>query len=76
MAAERLGRAPGTIVAVEDSSTGIRSAKAAGLHAVFLRTDDNVGQAQLEGSVPDVTIDNLFLVRQLFGTKGVLCPQA
>jgi beta-phosphoglucomutase-like phosphatase (HAD superfamily) len=76
MAAERLGLAPGTIVAVEDSSTGIRSAKAAGLHAVFLCTEDNSGQARHEGSLPDITIDDLSLLRPLFETRGVLCPQA
>ncbi|MDM9622886.1 HAD family hydrolase [Rhizobium sp. AC44/96] len=76
MAAQRLGRAPAQIIAVEDSSTGICSAKAAGLHAVFLRTGDNGGQAQQEASLPDVTIDNLLLVRGLFETKGALCPQA
>ncbi|OLP54716.1 HAD family hydrolase [Rhizobium rhizosphaerae] len=42
-AAERLGLAPETVVAVEDSATGIRSARAAGLHALFLRTSDNGG---------------------------------
>lgn len=76
MAAERLALAPGTIVAVEDSSTGIRSAKAAGLHAVFLRTDDNSGQARHEGRLPDITIDDLSLLRPLFEASGALCPQA
>lgn len=76
MAAERLGHPPGMIVAVEDSNTGIRSAKAAGLHAVFLHTDGNADQAQQEGCLPDATIGNLFLVKQFFETKDTLCPQA
>lgn len=39
MAAEGLGLPPGVIVAVEDSQTGLISARAAGLHAVFFADD-------------------------------------
>lgn len=69
LAAERLGLTPETVVAVEDSSTGIRSAKAAGLHAVFLRTQDNTGQTANETSVPDRIIEDLLLLKPLFERK-------
>ncbi|WP_337270929.1 HAD family hydrolase [Oryzifoliimicrobium ureilyticus] len=73
-AANRLGLKPHTIVAVEDSSTGLRSAKAAGLRTVFLRTDDKTGQTHQHDSLPDVTIDDLFFVCRFFDAEGALCP--
>jgi HAD superfamily hydrolase (TIGR01509 family) len=75
MAAERLNLVPETVVAVEDSSTGVRSAHAAGLYAVFLRTGENAGHAENAYPLAHV-IDNLFLLRELFGTEHGLSPQA
>lgn len=76
MAAERLGLAPGSVVAVEDSSTGVRSANAAGLYAVFLSTDQNADQAAEGGRLSACIIDNLFLVRQLLSRMAEHSPQA
>jgi HAD superfamily hydrolase (TIGR01509 family) len=76
MAVERLGLAPETVVAVEDSNTGVRSAQAAGLYAVFLRTEENAGHAEDDEYRPARIIDNLFSLRALFAPEHVPCPQA
>ncbi|OLP61626.1 HAD family hydrolase [Xaviernesmea oryzae] len=74
MAATRLGLVPSSIVAVEDSATGIRSAKAAGLHAVFLRTAENDGQ--LRDIDPDRSVDRLADILPLVGAVAAQVTQA
>lgn len=76
MAVERLDLAPDAVVAVEDSGTGIRSAQAAGLYAVFLSTGENADQAENDGYPSALVIDNLFRLRELFGTEHALSSQA
>lgn len=76
MAVERLDLAPETVIAVEDSNTGIRSAHGAGLYAVFLRTAENTGHPINDQYRPARIIDNLHLLRELFVPEHVLCPQA
>lgn len=76
MAVERLNLAPETVVAVEDSNTGVRSAQKAGLYAVFLRTAENAGYVENDEYLPACIIDNLSLVRELFVPQHVLSPQA
>ncbi|WP_137128923.1 HAD family phosphatase [Rhizobium sp. FY34] len=76
MAVERLNLAPETVVAVEDSNTGVRSAHTAGLFTLFLKTAENTGHAEIDEYVPARIIDNLSLLREFFVTEHVLSPQA
>lgn len=62
--ASRLGVAPGTAAAVEDSSNGLRSAAAAGLHVIavprpeYPPAADALGQAQaVLGGLDELTVD-------------------
>lgn len=64
MAAERLGLPTGSIVAIEDSFTGLASARAAGLYAVFY-----AAEAEGAGVTPDMTVTALSDVVSLFSTK-------
>lgn len=70
-AAARLGLAPETVVAVEDSATGIRSARAAGLHTLFLRTSDNRGHWAGEPQ-PDGMLDTLTDLLAFFPVQGAM----
>ncbi|TCP88247.1 HAD superfamily hydrolase (TIGR01509 family) [Rhizobium sp. PP-CC-2G-626] len=63
IAVERLGMAPETVVAVEDSSTGIRSAQAAGLYAMLHITGEDAGDYPLDRVH---VIDDFRLLRDLF----------
>ncbi|HEY0120809.1 MAG TPA: HAD family phosphatase [Rhizobium sp.] len=65
-AAERLGLAPNAVVAVEDSGTGIQSAKTAGLYTVFLQTADNCLPGGPTQSLADCIVDDLALLLPLF----------
>ncbi len=76
MAVERLDLAPEAVVAVEDSSTGVRSAQAAGLYAVLLVTDENADQTESDRYSLAPIIDNLFRLKELFGTEHAFSFQA
>jgi HAD superfamily hydrolase (TIGR01509 family) len=76
MAVERLNLAPETVVAIEDSNTGVRSAHKAGLYAVLLSAVENAGHSENAEYRPAHIIDNLSLLRALFAPDHVLSPQA
>lgn len=66
MATERLGLLPGSIVAIEDSFTGLASARAAGLYAVFYTAQGEDMAAEGAGVKPDMTVTTLSDIVSLF----------
>ncbi|MGX5666505.1 HAD family hydrolase [Rhizobium daejeonense] len=78
MAAERLGLLPGSIVAIEDSFTGLTSARAAGLYAVFYTAQGEDMAAEGAGVMPDMTVSALSDIISLFssGRAGSLARRA
>lgn len=78
MAAERLGLPAGSIVAVEDSFTGLASARAAGLYAVLYTAHDEGTAAEGAGVTPDMTVGALSDIVSLFssGRAGNLARRA
>ena len=73
MAAERMGLSTDDAVAIEDSPSGIRAAKAAGIRTIGLRTDMTTG---LDLSQADEIIHNLqeFDVDRYFGVRAAVAP--
>jgi beta-phosphoglucomutase-like phosphatase (HAD superfamily) len=67
-AAERLRVSPASIVAVEDSLTGLVSARAAGLYSVLFTMQDGGLEEEDTDRRPDLTIDALAGVAALFST--------
>ncbi|PZU88259.1 MAG: HAD family phosphatase [Shinella sp.] len=68
MAADRLGLPAGSIVAIEDSFTGLASARAAGLHAVFYTAQGEDMAAGDAGVKPDMTVGALSDIVSLFSS--------
>ena len=73
MAAERMGLSTADAVAIEDSPSGIRAAKTAGIRTIGLRTDMTTG---LDLSQADEIIHNLqeFDVNRYFGVRAAVAP--
>ncbi|WP_244713745.1 HAD family hydrolase [Rhizobium cremeum] len=69
MAAERLGLPAGSIIAIEDSFTGLASARAAGLFAVFYTAHDEATAAEGAGVTPDMTVTALSEIVSLFSVE-------
>jgi beta-phosphoglucomutase-like phosphatase (HAD superfamily) len=71
-AAERLGFSPASIVAVEDSLTGLVSARAAGLYAVLFTMQKGGLEEEDTDRRPDLTIDVLAGVAALFSIGNAI----
>lgn len=69
MAAERLGLPAGSIAAIEDSFTGLASARAAGLFPVFYTAQGEATAAEGADVTPDMTVGALCEIVSLFSVE-------